>query len=1109
MRINDNLRRYFDAAVCVRGAAYFSSEIVVIEDGGEDFVEATARGASSFRVTIAREGARLEVSCTCREFDYGDPCRHIWAAVLAAEREGFLGSCAYPGAITEVVGVDDDGTPLKRNAAGTRASANAAVRVRQEPRSRGSASSRPIALWEDDLRVIAESIERERTRRRMALESLPDEIMYVINVRDTIKSGDVHIEVFQRVRNRDGAPGAPREIEVPTSMLGQLPDAADRTILLALRGGSADVYYDGPWSTGPRSFQLLPSHRELLLPAILATGRVYLRTDKEISEAPLALDGGPPWEFFVEVVRDGEEYVVRGILERGEEHAELAGAVVCLAGDYVVWPGTIARLAAAASSSAWLRHARGWNGRRVAACDVERFLGALLSGPVPPLRLPAEFAYSERCCAPIPMLCVERAKIYASREALRGDVRFRYGEKTVRAESAAAGVFDAGTRTYTRRDLAAEEAAQRRLRELGLKPAMYTHDPEFALEVPVRAFAQLVRQLVGEGWRVEADGKAHRKPGKFALWVTTGIDWFELHGNLDFEGATCSLPALLAALKQGEGMVLLDDGSMGLLPEEWLAKCGLLARLGETKKDHVRFTRSQAGILDALLAEQPEVDCDERFERARAALRSFESIGPADPGPEFHGELRPYQRVGLGWLRFVERFGFGGCLADDMGLGKTVQVLALLATRRGAKGAGGSARATASAPCPGPSLVVAPRSVIFNWRQEAARFAPGLRVLDNTGLGRVKRAADLAGYDLVLTTYATLRRDAVHLKDVPFDYLILDEAQAIKNMDAATTKAARLLRGEHRLALSGTPVENHLGELWSIFEFLNPGMLGAAAVFKRAPREGRDIDPESLEALRRALRPFILRRTKEQVMKDLPAKLEETLWCELDDAQRELYDELRDHYRGVLTKQVRALGIGKAKMQILTALLRLRQAACHPGLLDPARAEESSAKLDALLPQLQEIVEEGHKALIFSQFTSLLAIVRRRLDDEALRYEYLDGATQDREACVARFQNDPELRLFLISLRAGGLGLNLTAADYVFLLDPWWNPAVEAQAIDRTHRIGQTRPVFAYRVIARDTVEEKILALQQSKRDLADAIITADDGALASLTAEDLEMLLG
>jgi len=402
--------------------------------------------------------------------------------------------------------------------------------------------------------------------------------------------------------------------------------------------------------------------------------------------------------------------------------------------------------------------------------------------------------------------------------------------------------------------------------------------------------------------------------------------------------------------------------------------------------------------------------------------------------------------------------------------------------------------------------VVVPKSLVFNWKLEAARFTPQLRVLDYTGPARSDKA--IAECDLVLTTYGTLRREALRFKDLDFDYVVLDEAQCVKNATTESAKAVRLLKGRYRLALSGTPVENHLGELWSLFEFLNPGMLGAASVFKLAGGTARNPDEETRRLLAHALRPFILRRTKAQVARELPPKIEQTIYCVMDAEQRKLYDELRVHYRNSLLQRIEVEGLAKSKIQVLEALLRLRQAACHPGLLDRKRTAEPSAKIEVLLDHLAEVTEEGHKALVYSQFTSFLKIVRDRLDAGGVQYEYLDGSTRDRQAPVERFQSDPSRRLFLISLKAGGLGLNLTAAEYVFLLDPWWNPAVEAQAVDRAHRIGQAQQVFAYRLIARDTVEEKVLELQNTKRDLAAAIIGADSSALRDLRREDLEMLL-
>jgi SNF2 family DNA or RNA helicase len=522
--------------------------------------------------------------------------------------------------------------------------------------------------------------------------------------------------------------------------------------------------------------------------------------------------------------------------------------------------------------------------------------------------------------------------------------------------------------------------------------------------------------------------------------------------------------------------------------------------VGETHGGAVRFGRQQAGVLDALLTQLPEARVDEVFNRVREELRAFEGIEELKAPRTFKGELRPYQKLSLGWFAFLRRFGFGGILADDMGLGKTVQVLSLLDSRRAEK-----TKKNSKVDAPRASLVVVPRSLVFNWMNEAKKFAPKLEVLDFSTADRGEVGDHLQEYDLIIATYGTLRTDIEQLKDVKFDYVILDEAHAIKNAQSQSAKTVKLLQGENRLALTGTPVQNHLGDLWSQMEFLNPGMLSSSSVFASAG--GRTIDDQGQAVLAQALKPFILRRTKEQVAPELPERSEQTLLCTLEGDERKAYDDLREHYRQVLLKKVDSVGLGKSKMQVLEALLRLRQAAIHPGLLNPDMANEPSAKLDMLLERLEEVTE-NHKAIVFSQFTTMLGIVRERLDKAGIKYEYLDGSTKDRQAVVEHFKTDETCRIFLISLKAGGVGLNLTEAEYVFLLDPWWNPAIEAQAIDRTHRIGQTKNVYACRLIARDTVEEKVLELQENKKKLAEAIISGEESMLKSLKREDLELLL-
>tara|TARA_Y100001933_G_scaffold265062_1_gene334820 strand:- start:3135 stop:6827 length:3693 start_codon:yes stop_codon:yes gene_type:complete len=690
------------------------------------------------------------------------------------------------------------------------------------------------------------------------------------------------------------------------------------------------------------------------------------------------------------------------------------------------------------------------------------------------------------------------------------------------------------SQNLVRRDIQFEHDCLAWLLTLGMK--QNPSNPGELLSFSAKSLPHIVSELLAHNWGVTADQRVVRQSGPARLSVSSGIDWFELRGTVKFEtdngSEEIALPQLLAAARTGRTMIQLSDGSHGLLPDDWLNEHGLLTTIGELQEDHLRFKTNQAAILDGLLRKQELVSVDENFAQARKKLREFDGIKALKPTENFDGELRPYQAEALGWFDFLRQFGMGGILADDMGLGKTVQVLALLASRVWQS----KQEAQTTGKPKLPVLIVAPRSVVFNWIDEAERFTPELRVLAYAGNEREKLRESFKDYDLIVTSFGLMRRDVTDLRNNPFDYVVLDEAQAIKNPSSQSAKAARLLNTHHRLALTGTPVENHLGDLWSIFEFLNPGFLGSSMRFgqlvrgdvggKAAPKptmNSRGAEQPKVNVATQiadALKPFILRRTKKEVLKDLPDKTEQTIVCEMEPAQRKLYDELRLHYRNSLlgskgaslpsdgSEGTVAPAGGGSAMMVLEALLRLRQASCHPGLIDSNRRGEPSAKLEALIEMVLELAEEGHKALIFSQFVEMLSIVRSRLEEHGIVYEYLDGQTRDRKRRVQRFQDDPDCPVFLISLKAGGLGLNLTAAEYVFILDPWWNPAVEQQAIDRTHRIGQTRHVFAYRMICQDTVEQRIAELQDRKRQLADAIVGGDQSPLRNLSRDDLERLL-
>ncbi len=559
--------------------------------------------------------------------------------------------------------------------------------------------------------------------------------------------------------------------------------------------------------------------------------------------------------------------------------------------------------------------------------------------------------------------------------------------------------------------------------------------------------------------------------------IRTDGDGFRVH----VEAGGVAPDALVRAWEEGDRLVPLLGGGWVPTPKAWLEQHGaVLSELLSASDGAGRIARSAAPLLlDAAAA--LDIEAPPALDALRALAGDFDAVPRVPLAPSFRGTLREYQMRGVDWILWLASVGMGGVLADDMGLGKTVQCLAAVATRRGR------------------TLVIAPTSVIRNWASEAAKFTPDLSVCVYHG---PRRALDPAAA-LTLTTWAILRLDTDVLTEVVWDTVFLDEAQAMKNPESQVAGAARRLRAGLRLCVTGTPVENRLEELWSLFQVANPGLLGGRKAFRdRFETPIRDGHKRPRDDLRRRIRPFVLRRLKRDVAKELPARTDVVMRCQLSADERSLYESVRSLGRA----EVARLLDGGRTLQVLEVLLRMRQAACHPGLL-PGKEAPSSAKVDLLLETLEEVVSEGHRALVFSQWTGFLDLLEAPLRAAGLGFCRLDGTTRDRAAVVAQFSAEDGPPVFLLSLKAGGVGLNLTAADYVFLLDPWWNPTVEDQATDRAHRIGQTRPVMAYRLIAEDTVEERILALQATKRRLAAAAL--DDEALqTSVTRDELLALL-
>jgi superfamily II DNA or RNA helicase len=1041
------LYEYIPERISQRGRELFLQGRVTIESATEEDVLAIVLGSREYAVELRRSRGDLIGSCECEYFlSRYEVCKHIWATYVAAVEKGDID----PAQIRDLLTDYDTGAEV--------------VRIRP-----ATASTEPA--WASFFSQLQFGAGFDYPQRKDG--DFQGEILYVFDSFGGVRDG-LACELMGRARKKSGDWKTPRAIAPAQIPLGQL-DHGERELLALLTNGAPK------YSSYAIAYPISGSAASFLLPRIAATGRMYLRTNRDTFVGPVGFSPGGPWRFEVRVDRDRDNYRLDGFLVRDERQLQIQQPLLIVSDGWFLTRDFVAPFEAVDGASRWLQLLRARGAIEVPTRDRERFAELLAAAPTAPLKVPDELQAVD--VAPRPLMRFERE--YADSWKVR--IFFLYHDNAV-LPSATGGVRMGEVVVRRHRDV--EERALRRLDVFPFRVSStdvrHLHDQHIS---------DVVRALSNEGWVIEFGGERAEVDGEMELAVNSGIDWFDLGGGANFGDRYVPLPQLLAAVRRKQSVLALEGGGVAIIPSAWEEQLTSLLEVGTEKEGRLRFTRNQATMVDALLATR-EVVFDPDFEKLRERLATAESVGAVVEPESFQGELRPYQRAGLAWINLIRETRFGGILADDMGLGKTIQVLAMLEAIRIDPDRERK-----------PTLVVAPRSLMFNWKAEAARFTPELRVLDHHGLERIKGSEHFDEYDLILTTYGTLQRDIAHLANPEFEYVILDEAQAVKNADTQTARAVRTLRARHRLALSGTPIENHLGELWSLFEFINPGMLGTRRAFSRM--FGRSAGTEAREKLSRIVRPFVLRRTKENVLPELPKKFEQTLWIDLPGEQRREYEELRDHYRQSLLDKVERDGISKSRMLVLEALLRLRQAASHPALIDKARASEGSGKLDALESELSNVIDSGHKAIVFSQFVSMLDIVADRLDEKGVAYCRIDGSTRDRETQVKRFQEEPDVPLFLISLRAGGVGLNLTAADYVFLLDPWWNPAVEAQAIDRAHRIGQERTVFAYRLVARDTVEEKILELQGAKRDLADSIIRADEeNPLAQIDFEDLRLLL-
>jgi superfamily II DNA or RNA helicase len=1097
--------RQFPRIALGRGREYFNQGRVTepVWNGTECIVQITGTGGAykvAFDFSQAAENRRLPATCDCPAYARGVLCKHLWTAILQVDKASPAGMIPESGTLKLIHSVprarreQQQQHQQQQNRGGQQGGrgGNQGVFLRpgNQPIGRGPAilpgKMGPLS-WMDRLNIL-QGVSTAAPAQRISTSA---SAYFVMSATETTATGKLILDLWTRNRALNGELGPLRPNRVSGQEFSHYDDLRDQEVL-SLLTRTSDPQVFAPYGRSSANiasrFTVDPIFESHIVNILANSGKLFLSRSPngtpDSAERPIRIDRGRSWdiELKIESVITGH-YRLDALLKRGNESMLLNVPLTILRSGFLVFDDRLARFTDP-------EHARWAIAMRsaqflVPRADGDALLTRILLDPASPkVTWPAEMGWTLTTLEPRPKGVFRPLGNDPTTGRMTLTVSFDYDGREVALSENERTLVDPAQKRVVTRNVDFEEKTLLNALEI-------LQDPQGTGSVQIGDLHRAANDLCRAGWIIHIENQKLRIADNFSMDVSSSTDWFDLKMGASFGDMEVDQADLIAALESGSGLVKLADGSLGMLPPEWLAQYAPVAQLGtrfaETNDDgSLRFTRSQGLMLNAVLTDDSRLKVDAGFSSFRDRIKDFSGIKSAETPDGFKGTLRDYQKEGLNWLGFLEAFETGGILADDMGLGKTIQLLAFLLGR--------------SKKTKLPCLVVAPKSLLFNWVDEAQKFAPGLNVVRYSGAERANTFEDLKKADLVVTTYGAIRTDIAKLKEIEFDVAIVDEAQAIKNSKSQSAMACKRLRARYKIALTGTPIENSMKDLISILEFTNPGLLSFS------PQKEIGIDTQSM--LAKTLKPFMLRRTKEKVLTELPEKSEQVLFCEMSPTERKFYNAVREKYRNSINQKIEEGGLGKSKLHVLEALLRLRQAACHSGLVDPRRKEEPSAKLQLLLSHIEEVTQEGHKALVFSQFTSLLALVRKDLDAKGITYEYLDGQTTDRKTPVERFQTDPNQKVFLISLKAGGTGLNLTAADYVFILDPWWNPAVEAQAIGRAHRMGQNQKVFAYRMIARGTVEEKILDLQKTKRDLAESIISEDQDFMAKISKDDLEQLL-
>jgi superfamily II DNA or RNA helicase len=1104
MAWTDIFARNFNVGTRMKGERYASAGRVRVVKTDALSGEFLVRGTFQYyvRIDLIPEEGKVRAECTCPHFMKGLSCKHIWATFLQADRIGFfaplkafkvlqmeMGHELQPDVVGEEDWEDDydedeiAGTPAEETLVPETSStdSNWKQKILKARSQRQPIDDAPLAM--------TSRIEYSKIAH------------FAIDLTESTRQQKICIRFLTQDILRNGSLGPIRTTEISHDMIPLFADAQDRAILWSILGKTAlrsgHSSYSSHLSESP-SMALHPDFSGELLAQMSQTERLHIiklnnplafgRKDRvDVESCRFVTE---PWRFKLILNKSHGSFFLNGQFTDGTT-VRRVGEVIGQVGPFVFFDDFAAECSLKGLTS-WLEVFRKTKDLEIPEDEVDSFLEFFFNDPAAPtIDLPLDLQFKDHHGLEPKVRLVFTSLKDPSHLQVR--LEFDYQGLVATRDKEITELFDIPKRERIFRNFEIEKSLFEKFQLLEqLVPERYTAaDMAGDGVVHEKNFVAVAEKALSMGWEVTAHQRTLRAGTGFKLDIASGVDWFDVGAEFNFDGVIVTLPQLIQHLASGQKLLQLDDGSQGMIPEEWLRKFGAMAEMAQKTETGLRLNKVQALFLSASLSDDDKLSADKKFRSLREIVDDLNNLKALTPTGPFEGKLRTYQKQGLSWLTLLSKHQIGGVLADDMGLGKTIQVLALLTdhqlTQKEKR----------------PSLIVAPKSLIFNWMKESEKFTAHLKMLNFTGAKRHELLPELRKHDVVLTTYQSLRADIEKLKDVEFDFFILDEAHYIKNPSSQGAMACRMIQARRKLALTGTPVENALTDLFSILAVVTPGLISD----EQNQRWAKETDPVRLRMLSTSLRPFILRRTKDQVLKDLPEKSEQVLYCELSVMEMKKYNELKAYYWSHLTDKMSEKGLSRSKIDVLEALLRLRQAACHQGLLNEKMKTHSSSKFDLLLDQVDSVIKDGHKALVFSQFTTLLRLLETHLKKRQISYEYLDGQTTNRQERVERFQNDNNVKLFLLSLKAGGVGLNLTAADYVFILDPWWNPAAESQAIDRTHRIGQNKKVFAYKIIAKDTVEEKILELQKTKRALANTVVSDEKSILKGLKIEDLQAL--